>query len=153
MIQRRQTLYLLIVTALSALMLALPLGRFLNADSEYVLTAFGVNVAGHPEMDGFINTWYMGVLIVMATVLPFVTIFLFKKRMLQMRLCFMEIVFLLGVQIFVGYYFYHMSQSVEGPTSFAIGDIFPLIGMIFTWLAIRGITKDEMLIRSMNRIR
>lgn len=154
MIQRIQTLYLFIVSALSGLMLLLPLGRFLdkiNVD-EFVLRAFEVTNTYSQAAAESVSTWYLGVLIVMATLLPLVTIFLFRNRMLQVRLCFMGMVFQAGIIGFICYYYYHIT-SVLDAAYFTVADVFPLVNIILCWMAFRAIMKDELLVRSVNRIR
>ena len=93
----------------------------------------------------------------MALVLPLTTIFLFKRRMLQFRLGVVEMILLLGAQIVVGiYYFlsYRLFSSFEfHAQSVKLPPVLPLIAMIFTYLAVRAIFRDELMIRSMDRIR
>lgn len=154
MIQRIQSLYLLVTAALMAMMLIFPLGRFLIEDQEAVLRAFGYILDTGDKISG---TVYMGVLIVAAMVISFVNIFLYKNRILQIRLCFVNVVLLLGAQIFVIYYIYHASASAsaisDGMSNYSVVDIFPLVGLVLTWLANKGIIKDETLVRSLDRIR
>ena len=84
MIQRIQTLYLLIVTALVAVMLFAPLAWFAGQAGEYGLYAFSLRSA-----DGTLAqpTLYLGILLALAAALPLVTIFLYRRRLLQIRLC------------------------------------------------------------------
>ena len=54
--------------------------------------------------------------------------------------------------------YYHIGSSQRSNELNAewfadISFIFPLIGVIFTWLAIRGIVKDITLLKSFDRIR
>lgn len=157
MLQRIQSLYLLITSVLMVIMLSCPLGKFLGGDQEFILRAFGL-IQSHAEPSEYVfSTIYMGILMAMAAALPFLTIFLYKNRILQIRLCFMELVFLAGLQVFVGYYLYHTVASFKslGEMSYTLTpvDVLPLVGMIFVWLANRGIMRDEALVRSVNRIR
>lgn len=155
MIQRIQTLYLFIVSALSGLMLLLPLGRFIdkNTADEFVLRAFEIATSHSQAAAEGVSTWYMGILIVMAALLPLVTIFLFRNRMLQVRLCFMGMVFQVGIIGFICFYYYHITNVLEAAYSFAIADVFPVVNIILCWMAFRAIMKDELLVRSVNRIR
>lgn len=154
MIQRIQSLYLLITAVLMALVVFLPLGRFLSADQEFILTAFGIKEA-HGEYAA--NLPYLGILAGIAALLPFVTIFLYRNRFAQIRFCIVEIVLLIGSQLLLAYYVYHGSSAFDGPggltISYSVVDILPLVGIILTWLALRGVSKDEALVRSLNRIR
>ena len=64
---------------------------------------------------------------------------------------------LLGAQIVMGiYYFlsYRLFSSFEfHAQSVKLPLVLPLIAMIFTYLAVRAIFRDELMIRSMDRIR
>ena len=93
MIQRIQTLYLLIVTALMAVTLFAPLAWFAGDAGEFGLYAFALKTA---EGEAVQPAVYMGTVLALACALPLVTIFLFRRRLLQIRLCVVEIVLLLG---------------------------------------------------------
>ena len=149
MIQRIQTLYLLLAAGLVACAAFLPLASFASGGEEFGLrTADGETVQ---------STLYMGILLALALVLPLTTIFLFKRRMLQFRLGVVEMILLLGAQIVMGiYYFlsYRLFSSFEfHAQSVKLPLVLPLIAMIFTYLAVRAIFRDELMIRSMDRIR
>jgi hypothetical protein len=98
----------------------------------------------------------MGILLVLTAILPLVTMFLYKRRMLQIRLCAVNIVLLIGVVVFVAIYYY-LNSILDGAEftarSFSITAIFPLLSLILTYLAARAIFRDEMLVRSLDRIR
>lgn len=160
MIQRIQSLYLLIAAVLMGLMCFLPLVQLYGASEgiseELVLTAFGFKTVG-PEPVTVVHTLAMGVVIAFAALLPFVTIFLFKRRMAQFRLSASEIVLLIGSQIFAVFYNF---RAVKGMASFdnaiyvlKLPFFFPLIAIFFVWLAMRGIMKDIKLVKSLDRIR
>ena len=83
MIQRIQTLHLLIVTALMAVTLFAPLAWFAGDAGEFRLYAFSLQTSAGEAVQ---STVYMGVVLALACVLPFITIFLFKRRLLQIRL-------------------------------------------------------------------
>lgn len=156
MIQRIQSLYLFMVALLMVIMLANPLGSFLVGDEEFVLKPFGIFSTGSGELVA--GTLYMGCVIAMAAVLPFITIFLYRNRLLQIRLCFMELIFLLGAQIFVVYYLYHATTGIpaagyDTAIQYSVVDLAPLVSIVLVWLAYKGIVKDEALVRSLNRIR
>lgn len=154
MIQRKQTLYLLIVVVLLVLTMSLPLGKYLASDHEIVLTAFTISETGGGAVTGNLT---LGILAVFAALVPLVNIFLYKRRMLQVRLCFVEFVLLAGLQGFVVWFLLFAKDKLadlgEVSVVYAVPAIFPLVCIVFVWLALRGIMKDEALIRSMNRIR
>lgn len=154
MIQRIQTLYLLAVAAMMITAIFTPLANFMAGAEEYNLFAFALKGA---EMSH--STIYMGIIIALAAIVPIVTIFSYKKRLLQIRLCAVEIVLLLGSLIFMGIYYY-LSNRIFSElglqvqiTSIRIAVIFPIVSLILTYMASRAIFKDEMLVRSLDRIR
>lgn len=155
MIQRIQSLYLVAVVALMATALLTPLAYFAAGSNIYELFAFElVNQANDAASQ---STMYMGVIVALATIIPLITIFLYKNRMLQIRLCAVELVLLLGAQIFMALYYYlgnRMFEQLEFHTQgIRIAIIFPLVAIILDYLALRAIFKDEMLVRSLDRIR
>lgn len=89
MIQRIQTLYLLIIAALMAVTLFSGLAWFAGDAASSGFTPFGLKTAGGEVVQ---STVYMGVLLALACALPLVTIFLFRRRLLQIRLCVVEMV-------------------------------------------------------------
>ena len=155
MIQRIQSLYLVAVVALMATALLTPLAYFAAGSNIYELFAFElVNQANDAASQ---STIYMGIVVALATIIPLITIFLYKNRMLQIRLCAVELVLLLGAQIFMALYYYlgnRMFEQLEFHTQgIRIAIIFPLVAIILDYLALRAIFKDEMLVRSLDRIR
>jgi hypothetical protein len=81
------------------------------------------------------------------------SILLYKRRMLQIKVCIISIVLLLGIQGLIYYYISVSKQQLGAQFSFSIVFVFPIIAAILTYLAIRAIAKDEALVRSMDRLR
>lgn len=154
MIQRIQTLHLLLAAALAACAAFLPLATFAGSGEEFRLYAFGLRAA-----DGTIvqPTLCLGILLWLSLALPLVTIFLFKRRMLQLRLAVVEMVLLLGAQIMAGICFFLNCRVFSAfefhAQSVGIPLILPLAAMLPTYLAVRAIFRDELMIRSLDRIR
>ncbi len=154
MIQRIQSLHLLAAVAIMVATLFYPLAWFASPDTVYTLYAFSlVDSAGAVQQ----TPLYLGIILVLAAVLPFVNIFLFKNRMLQVRLCVVEAVLLIGVMILGAIYYFRfgalladMGCDAEGVRALAL---MPLFALLFTWLAGRAIMKDEILVRAVDRIR
>lgn len=152
MIQRIQTLYLFAAAALMVTALLTPLAYFAAGTDEYTLRAFSLSGG---EMSQ--STIYMGIVMALAAAVPLVNIFLFKRRMLQIRLCAVELVLLLGSVAFIGIYYYlsarMVSQAEFHAQGFRIAAVFPLVALVLDYLAMRAIFKDELLVKSLDRIR
>lgn len=146
-------MYLLIVAAMMALASGvIPLGRILSEGSVVEVRAFGLKDALTGEVLAY--TTHVGILMGLAALLPLVTIFLFKKRLLQIRLCVVELVLLLGsVVLEVGLLLRSRAAAGAGNFAFTAADVFPLVALILTWLALRAIFKDQILVKSLDRIR
>ncbi|MDR0544856.1 MAG: DUF4293 domain-containing protein [Odoribacteraceae bacterium] len=152
MIQRKQTLYLLIVAVLVTLPLLFSFAHLPLLDGFRSLaggpTGEGEAVAAdrfYKLLDTGAVTAWCGLLIV----LPLIAIFAYKKHPFQRRLCVAEIALLLGVILFgwiAGPY-----RTVEGLRS--PGFILLIVCMLLVLLAIRGINKDVKLLKSYDRIR
>ena len=84
MIQRIQSVYLLIVTGLLVAAMCLPMGRFVAMDgvTEYAFKPLGVALADN----AFQSTWGLFGILFLSAVVAFCTIFLFRNRMLQVRI-------------------------------------------------------------------
>ena len=152
MIQRIQTVYLLLATAMMSLTLFLPLAAIVYGGNELILKAF--SVIGTEDTSGTLPI-YLGALLAITTLLLLVIIFMYKKRMAQIRLCVSAIVLLLGSAALVGLYCYHLCDILEGDKVFRLGfaSLMPVVAIIPVVLAIRGIARDEALVRSLDRIR
>lgn len=154
MIQRIQTLYLLLAAICVGATFMLPLMQYSDGIAEYTLRGYmisdGMSSSTRPVI-------YLAILLGISALVPLVTIFLFKRRMLQIRLCVAEIVLLAGSLIMTAIYCWLAYRSVAeapfGAGSVKVWVCLPLVALIFTVLAVKAIFRDELLIRSLNRIR
>lgn len=140
MIQRVQSLYLLVAIVLLKVMFFFPV---LNLVSNGEIVEVGVCM-----MNEKLN--YMLLIPVIAALLFMaITIFSFKNRMNQVKLCkISSLLTLITVAvIFLGY----SSEGAE--VAYTVFSVFPLLALVFIQLASRSIIKDENLIRSADRIR
>lgn len=152
MIQRIQTLYLMLATALMACTLFMPIAHVSTAQGELVLQAF------KPFGSEMAFGWLFAALFILATLLPLVTIFLFKYRKRQVGLCAAEGVLQLGaVVVILLFYWLIIPDILQDFTilskSLGWAFIMPVAALIPTFLAGRAIFRDEVLVRSLDRIR
>jgi glucan phosphoethanolaminetransferase (alkaline phosphatase superfamily) len=100
------------------------------------------------------STWGLFIIGNISAVLSVLIVFIYKKRMLQIRLAGMNLFIILGYYGLIAFYF--LKRNTEVVSTFenvGIGMITPFVAIVFTYLAIRKIGADEALIRSLNRIR
>lgn len=147
MIQRIQTVYLLIATFLVGLLFLLPFAEIAKDGAIYMFNFMGVALDGTLKENGASISILIGIILA----LHGVAIFSFKNRVRQIRLIVFSIILLLGL---IGMFFFFTYYSFkDAQVSFKISVVFPVVAIILDYLAIRAIGKDEALIRSIDRIR
>lgn len=152
MIQRIQSVYLLLVICFSILTAIFPLAEFIGkADmAVYEMTALGVyNLKSEMVM----NTGGLLVVLLGVTLLAIVELFLFKKRVLQMRLGVFSMLLLGGFYLLSGFLAFLFIDELKADFHIKFVAGMPLVCLILEYLAIRAIGRDEALIRSLNRLR
>lgn len=149
MIQRIQTVYLFIVFVLLIVMMSVSVGHFYTETSVAEMSNLCVTTA---DGTSDYTPWALFVLLLVSTILAFVTIFLYKKRMLQIRLTVFSTIILIGYYITCAV-FAVSTLSAYGSFTPSWSICLPFISIILNWLAIRAIRKDEALVRSYNTIR
>lgn len=152
MLQRIQTVYLLLVALLMVAVLLMPLGVLEGAGAAYLFDVTGVRTVGEPS-ELIYPVWALFALTAAIALLALVSIFLYKKRLLQIRLSVFNAILLVGFYALFGFFVYTFKQSVEVTFGVKIALGFPLIALVFDYLAIRNIGADEMLVRSLDRLR
>ncbi len=147
MIQRIQTLFILVAAIITALMLKTEFAEVASGGDYYIFSAKGITNGETVLFNGLPVKIFIGLI----TVLHLVIIFLFKKRILQIRLLTFTIIVLIGLSGLLLYFLYAGFKNLD--VVFKIPMVIPLVAVILDYLAIRAIGKDEALIRSINRIR
>lgn len=154
MIQRIQTVYLFLAGVLLLGQFALPYAHCTGGTALAGLQGTGTNVFSDAvynlrELTTFSSLTGVAVAFAIAAIARF------KNRLRQMSAVYVTmgaIAILIGGIVFIGY-----SDSKQLPAGTAVqpdlGGIFPLLSLLFLFLALRGIRKDESLVNSMNRLR
>jgi len=153
MIQRIQTLYLFISLILIMSLFFFPLSEILSSEGQlYTFQFDGLHYIDHETV--YIQTIPPIILLSVIVAIGFVSIFLYKRRIVQMRISFFNMLLMLGYAGLSYFYITDFSKHLEAEAvNYQIVGAFPFISAIFTYLAIRAIGKDEALIRSIDRIR
>jgi glucan phosphoethanolaminetransferase (alkaline phosphatase superfamily) len=151
MIQRIQTLFLLAVLVLSALMC---MGDLIMLDNG-TGTLFSMSFMGLREAGGEViqRLWPLAFILAIVPFLTLVAIFLYKKRPLQMRITMMVLLLSLGTLILGAFYVIMFDRKFDVTIIWKIKVIFPLISAILAWLAYRSVLKDDLMVKSYDRLR
>lgn len=164
MLQRIQTVYLLVTFVFTVLLFFVPMGYVMK---DGVVQAFELNAVGAYQIITDPNTsvvstqfvkgaWALFALVSLILGVTAFDILLFKRRIFQIRVAIFNITLHLGIYaLFLLYYDFLMpNQGVfQGSLTPNWAVLLPLFNAILTYLAIRAIGSDEALVRSLDRIR
>lgn len=145
MIQRIQSIWFLLAAAIGA-------GLFYFSLYKYDVIKEGSEVTMKLSAA---NNFLLLILALVVIGLPLITIFLFNNRKTQKKMGVLSIVanvaFIAATLMLIG----NINNEVPPPTdaNYMPGIIIPIVSIILIILALRGITKDEKLIRSQDRLR
>jgi Domain of unknown function (DUF4293) len=152
MIQRIQSLYLLLVSGLMTALAVLPVGLLTGDDIQVKVGAFGFTVLQGSFQSSF-PVWVMGALAVLSAFVAFITIFLYKKRSFQTTLCTFNGVLMVLFAVSYGVFYLVGLKGVDLDFSLNATVVLPVVGLVFNIMATKAITKDIELLSSLNRLR
>jgi hypothetical protein len=130
-----------------------PLAELIDASGvvyEFLYRGIPALQEGEPLV---FNAMPVAILLSVIALISFVSIFLFKKRMLQIRLTVFNMICMIGAMGLIYYSISSQAKELVAIANYSIINAFPLVALVLCYLAIREIGKDEALIRSMDRIR
>lgn len=153
MIQRIQTLFLLFAFALQTALLFFPIAEYVMPDKEIIVLSVSGFKTDTVLSEKLLSTDINLIFECLIALLLLISIFLFKHRILQMRICIFSMLLLIGFQFFIVWFAWISGQKLEALTIYKISIVFPFVSAILTYLAYRAIIKDDKLIRSLDRIR
>lgn len=150
MIQRIQTLYLLLVVILGTLLCFFSPIQFLMPEGTayFSLMAF--------------DKWPLAVISVSVPLLALINIFLFKNRVLQARLNVVNAIFSLGYCAMIALYGVFIVKGYEAIDGMLLAAsewylnvwaAIPFVNMVLLMMATRRILKDEAMVRAADRLR
>lgn len=152
MIQRKQTIFLLIALVLNIVCLCLPIGRFVfqTMGADATLTNLWIRMS-----DGSLHfsVWYLFAILLLSCPVTIWAIISFKNRLFQARLCLCCM--LLMVLWYIGYSVvkFWIAPDLNAELVMAWTYFLPFVSLVFYFLSRRGIMADEKLVHSMDRIR
>jgi hypothetical protein len=138
MLQRLQTIYLLIVSLLTALLFFFPFCRLVFTGEEH--------------LSEWLSPLFFSPLVILSFLLSLGSIFLYKSRSLQIKSSYINIIIFIAMYAMAYWNYSTLPERFDfWNLQFAV--VIPLINIILTLLAIRHIKKDEKLVRSLDRLR
>ena len=137
MIQRIQSIYLLLAALATIAFIFLPFGTVVYQGAPMTLTC-----TINPPL------WICNAVLALVSV---ISIFLFSNRKLQMRIIFLTIIYsILFILLFSAGLYLHIRNDRFHPQPALL---LPVFALIFNFLAYKGVKHDEELVKSMDRLR
>jgi hypothetical protein len=159
MIQRVQSIYLLLAIIAVTLIFFIDLAYFEAGGSSYAMDLYSVEASDGGEEVATPAYWlWSSILVTVLDLVLIAALFLFKQRMKQLRLVHLSYLLEAGAIVLLTFSIDHSGAGlVEDPsalsTSYWIAWYMPVVAFAFSFLAARGIKKDEELVRSVDRLR
>lgn len=146
MIQRIQTIYLALAAACAFGLFALPFATSAQSTDATSLFADGIyNINDHTALLA---------LFCAAGALALISIFLYNNRKQQLLMGrFAIIANVIGIILVLIFLYQDGAQAGEAVVNEQLGVGLPILFIVFALLAQRGISKDEKLVRSADRLR
>lgn len=161
MIQRVQSIYLVLVAVLSFSAMFCPLATFVDGTQDIAVLNNWYFSSLVPQLKSAesLAPLALGALLAVIGLLSLTSLMLFHFRMRQLRLTIFSTILLVGYVAVLALLAFKFSVDIEAlgvagqHISFHAAAIFPVLSVILNILAIHGIRKDEKLVRSLDRIR
>lgn len=149
MLQRKQTIYFLLAGIISVVLIFAPLAVLKFNGQVYLFTVSGIKSVSPGTILG-ISTIPLFILLTVISGINFIVIFLYKNRQFQMKLCVLNLVFIVGLSALI---IFHLVSISASEINYSWGLIIPVVILILIILAYLGVRKDEKLVKSLDRIR
>ncbi len=160
MIQRIQTIFLLVALAINAAIFNFSLATIQYEGVSNDFTMMGLIDRGTGEY--LYTNWLIPGLAISTILVALFAIFLFRKRSIQIKITqlalFFQTAFVVSIFYFVDQVSTELAKSQELiadniEVAFSSGSWLSLFPFVFIFLAIRAISKDEKLIKAADRLR
>ena len=156
MIQRIQSLFLLIVAISMGVFISLPIWQKSDGTQSILMDAFRITHQLNEVQSEVQPVLYLVVLAVLVAGVALFTIFKYRNRLLQSALCAVNSILmtvLMGLVIYQTIFNYGQLFDPESKGEFGVGFYAIVVAMLANVFANRFIRRDERLVRESNRFR
>ncbi len=157
MIQRKQVIFMFLCAVIMVILPFISIWvKDLEGMDKYIFKPMQFSIVSKEGVKDFFYPYAtMGALSFINTLLSFCNIFLYKNRMLQIKICNALNFSIFGLVILIGF-LSRRAFTIAGNITFSdikIGIFLPIIALIVNALAMHFVKKDEALVRSSDRLR
>ena len=155
MIQRKQTLFLLLAVIVYVVCLFLPIAQLMPQGMGEKGLVYNLGLVQGGSMGVVPTCIPLFLLLAVSTLLSLVTIFLYKNRKTQINLCSVSMLFTLLWYVDYALFFFGIIPlgEVDGNMVVKFGACLPFVALILVAMARKGVLDDEKLVRAADRIR
>ena len=147
-IQRIQSVYLLIAAILMAVFAFFPALTFELGGREFVYGALAAGKVGVTHIDPLMLT-----LIILITFLAIIDIFLYKNLQRQMTVCFVDIIIGLAMLAAIGIQAFVIGNREGWVVTWQWYVLLPVFSIIFLMMAHKAMSNDKKKLRDADRLR
>jgi hypothetical protein len=148
MIQRKQTLFLIVAFVLTLVCLSSQVASLYGNDGLEFARVYNLWLSDGQGNHSF-KSVPLFVCLLLSSVTSLVSIFLYTKRKVQALMCLANMVLLLCWYVLLAV----LPQSTGGMIHLLWPVVLPAVSIVFIFLARKGVLADEKLVRSLDRIR
>lgn len=156
-IQRWQSLLLLLAAAIMACFAFCPIAQINTSDFTLSLQSYGFRFVGEATGGApsgwYSQTWYFFTLSLLCVIMPLIAIFMYRNLRLQKRLTLFSILFVIAdfcVGWLLARYTIEDITTIDWNYTLFCG---PVLAVCSLWLAWRYINRDQKLLASVDRLR
>ena len=156
MIQRVQSIYLILIFVLVGVMSFLPLVIFQTSDHVFYMNLFYFEGVEHLSFAFDLpNIWPIAALAIVLALLSVYSLFRFQNRKQQMLLNMINMLVNFGLLISIFLYADSVASfaDVKGEVIYDVAAYFPIVTVLLLILANRNIRKDEKMVKQSDRLR
>ncbi len=151
MIQRIQTLYMTVVVVMMWTLFFTSPAALTSVDGNTIIE-LGLDALPTADNGNEMSTVIMRVYVAIVAVLTMLCIVLYRKRRIQMRISIFTLLLCIGYYVLFGIYIY-AAIGMDYLIEWKLPVTFPLVAAILMYLSFRAILHDELLVKSLDRIR
>lgn len=152
MIQRIQSIWLLLAAITISCLLFAPLVTTTVGAVEYKVIASGLYQKTNNITTLVTATTPLLISVIATALICLVNIFNYRNRNRQKLIARVASFFIIGLSFWCSQYAKKIPGGVEN-ANYSVGMFLPIIAILFCILAVRGINNDEKLIKSADRLR
>jgi hypothetical protein len=155
MIQRIQTVYLLLIVILSGITVFSPLADLIDKTNNLIYLVDFNGISLIKVTGNIVESTIWGLVFVSAVIpiIALITIFSYKNRVKQIRLTVINMIFMITFYFLLMLYLWLACVRLHTDWHLRLAAVLPLVNLVLSYLAIGGMGKDEKLVKSLDRLR